>query len=82
MKGYAKKGALRPSDKIHPGAERNSSLIVPVRVASGAPRTYHPGVTPWLSRRANSPALLEAFPAKHRATLRWTERNRGFFSAL
>ena len=34
------------------------------------------------SRRSHGPALLEAFPAKHRPPLRWPERNGGFLSAL
>ncbi len=33
-------------------------------------------------RCAHGPSCLEAFPAKHRAPLRWSERNRGLFSAL
>src|SRR5437764_5886218 len=34
-----------------------------------------------ISRRGRSPACLKTFAAEHRASLRWTERNRGLLPA-
>ena len=38
--------------------------------------------TPIRLRRHGRPSLLEAVPAKHRSSLRWSEWNRGVLAAL